>query len=280
MRLGVFFSRLAVSLFASSLSACVVLADDKPLWEVGIGAAGLVFPAYRGSEEYRNFVLPMPYLVYRGQWIKSDKDGVRGVFFDSDRAEINLSLAASPPVSSKDVDIREHMPDLKPSVELGPSLDIKLWQSAGQDSRLKLLLPLRGAFTLERDSRFIGWQFSPRLNLDIDSPPGLPGWTLGLVGGPVFGDRRQHEYFYGVAPRYAEAGRPAYEARGGYAGMQFLSALWKRYPAYWVGAFVRYDNLHGAVFDDSPLVTQKSGFAGGVAVSWVFGESKTRVAAP
>lgn len=280
MKFRLFFLRLAAWLLLCNSSVGVVQAEDKPLWEVGIGAADLVFPAYRGSEEYRNFVLPMPYLVYRGQWLKSDKDGVRGVFLDSDRAEINLSLAASPPVSSKDVDIRRLMPDLKPSIELGPSLDIKLWRSAGEDSRLRLLLPLRGAFTLERESRFIGWQFSPRLNLDIDSPPGLPGWTLGLVGGPLFGDRRQHEYFYGVAPRYAAAGRPAYEARGGYAGMQFLSALWKRYPSYWVGAFVRYDNLNGAVFDDSPLVTQKNGFAGGVAISWVFGESKTRVAAP
>jgi len=280
MRFRVFFSRVAAFLLAGNFSVGVVLAADKPLWEVGLGAAWMVFPAYRGAEEYRNFVLPMPYLVYRGQWIKSDKDGVRGVFFDSNRAEVNLSLSASPPVSSKDVDIRRQMPDLKPSIELGPSLDIKLWQSAGEDSRLKLLLPLRGAFTMESDSRFIGWQFSPRLNLDIDSPPGLPGWTLGLVGGPIFGDRRQHEYFYGVAPRYAAAGRPAYEARGGYAGMQFLSALWKRYPSYWIGAFVRYDNLNGAVFDDSPLVTQKSGFAGGVAISWIFGESKTRVAAP
>ena len=279
MKFGVVVSRMT-GLFVCCLSVSVAQAEDKPLWEIGVGAADMVFPAYRGSEEYHNFVLPIPYLVYRGQWIKSDKDGVRGVFFDSDRAEINLSLAASPPVSSEDVDIRRHMPDLKPSIELGPSLDIKLWQSPGEDSRLKLLLPLRGAFTMEHDSRFIGWQFSPRLNLDIDSPPGLPGWTLGLVGGPIFGDRRQHEYFYGVAPRYAAAGRPAYEARGGYAGMQLLSAVWKRFPSYWVGGFVRYDNLNGAVFDNSPLVTQKNGFAGGVAISWIFGESKTRVAAP
>ena len=54
-------------------------------------------------------------------------------------------------------------------------------------------------------------------------------------------------------------------------------ALSKRFPKYWVGGFVRYDNLNGAVFEDSPLVRQKSYLAGGLAITWIFGESSTRV---
>jgi len=42
--------------------------------------------------------------------------------------------------------------------------------------------------------------------------------------------------------------RPAYEARAGYAGVQVLSAMWKRFPSYWVGGFVRYDNVSGWFF--------------------------------
>jgi outer membrane scaffolding protein for murein synthesis (MipA/OmpV family) len=252
-------------------------AEEKPLWELGLGVADLLFPAYRGSSETRNHVLPAPYFVYRGDFFKADRDGIRGIFFDSERAEINLSLAASPPVDSGNVTARQGMPDLKPSLELGPSLDLKLWQSPGRDAKVRLFLPLRGAFTLEREVQFIGWQFTPRLNLDIDNPPGLPGWTLGLVGGPIYGSRQQHDYFYSVAPRYATAQRAAYDAPAGYAGTQFLAALWKRFPSYWVGGFVRYDNLRGAVFENSPLLTEKSGFAGGVAISWVFGESTKRV---
>lgn len=256
-----------------------VSAEEKPLWELGLGVADMVFPAYRGSSETKNFVLPMPYLVYRGDFLKSDRNGVRGVFFDSDRVELNLSFAASPPVSSQNIAARQNMPNLHPSLELGPSLDFKLWQSASRDARVRLFMPVRGAFTLEKDPHFIGWQFTPRLNLDIDNPPGLPGWTLGMVGGPIYGSRQQHDYFYSVAPQYATAQRPAYEAKAGYAGTQFLSALWKRFPSYWVGGFVRYDNLHGSVFENSPLVTQKSGFAGGVAISWILGESSQRVTA-
>lgn len=252
-------------------------AEEKPLWEFGLGVADMLFPAYRGSSETRNHVLPMPYLVYRGDFFKADRDGIRGVFFDSERVELNLSLAASPPVDSGHIAARQEMPDLKPSLELGPSLDFKLWQSASRDAKVKIFLPVRGAFTLEKSPQFIGWQFTPRLNLDIDNPPGLPGWTLGIVGGPIYGSQKQHDYFYSVAPQYASAQRSAYEAKAGYAGTQVITALWKRFPSYWVGGFVRYDNLQGSVFAESPLLTQKSAFAGGVAVSWIFGESAQRV---
>jgi MipA family protein len=52
----------------------------------------------------------------------------------------------------------------------------------------------------------------------------------------------------------------------------------RRFSRYWVGAFVRYANLSGAQFADSPLVRQKSVLSGGVALAWVFGQSSTMVA--
>jgi outer membrane scaffolding protein for murein synthesis (MipA/OmpV family) len=107
----------------------------------------------------------------------------------------------------------------------------------------------------------------------------MNGWTLGVVAGPVFGDRRQHRYFYEVEPKFATAVRPAYEARGGFAGTQFLAALWKRFPTWWVGGFVRYDTLAGAVFIDSPLVTSHHYVAAGIAATWLIGESSQRVEA-
>lgn len=251
--------------------------EKKPLWELGLGAFAMQLPAYRGSEESLNTVLPIPYIIYRGEFLKADRNGVRGVFFESDRVELNLSFAASPPVNNGEVAVREGMPGLTASLELGPSLDIKLWHSPRKDIQLRLFLPARAAFTLESNPRFIGWQVGPRLNLDIEQPLGLQGWTLGSVAGPLFGSHAQHAYFYGVAPAYSTPTRPSYEAKGGYAGVQVLSALWKRFPGFWVGGFVRYDNLHGAVFEDSPLVTQKSRLAGGLAIAWVLGKSSQMV---
>jgi len=254
-------------------------AGEKPLWELGAGVTVLQFPAYRGSDENRLFVLPVPYVVYRGEFLKADREGIRGTFFDSDRVELNLSLSASPPVSSDKVKVREGMPDLEPTVEIGPSLDVRLWRSSDERLRLRTRLPLRAGFTVEGSPESTGWQFTPQLNLDWRDPAGMNGWTLGVVVGPVFGDRRQHRYFYGVEETQATAARPAYDARGGYAGTQALAALWKRFPSWWFGGFVRYDSLAGAVFEDSPLVKSRDYFAAGVAVTWVLGESARRVAA-
>lgn len=260
-------------------TATGVWAGEKPLWELGAGFTVLQFPAYRGSDEDRLFVLPVPYVVYRGEFLKADREGIRGTFFDTGRAELNLSLAASPPVSSDRVDARDGMSDLKPTVEIGPSLDLRLWRSADERVRLRTRLPLRAGFTVEGSAESTGWLFTPQLNLDWHDPAGLGGWTLGMIAGPVYGDRRQHRYFYSVKADEATAARPAFDARGGYAGTQLLAALWKRFPGWWVGGFVRYDSLAGAVFADSPLVRRRDYTAAGVAVTWVLGESSQRVEA-
>lgn len=252
--------------------------SGKPLWEASLGVADVVFPAYRGAKEIRNFVLPMPYLVYRGDWLKADRNGVRGIFLDSERVELNLSLNASPPVSSSQIAARRNMPDLRPTLEIGPSLDVRLWQTPDGSRKLRLMLPLRAGITLEGSPQFIGWQSSAKLNLDLDSPAGLQGWHLGLQAGVVHNSRQHNEYFYQVAARYALPDRPAWRAGSGHAGTQFLATLSRRFPGYWVGGFLRYDNLGGASFASSPLVTSRHYLAGGIAVAWLLGESATRVA--
>lgn len=265
------------ALCAGCVTASALADEEKPLWELGAGVAAMTFPAYRGSDETNNFVLPVPLFTYHGDFFKADRHGIRGSFFDTDRLDFTVSLALSPPASSDDIKARSGMPDLEATFEIGPQMDITFWRSENRARFLKLLLPMRAAFTLEGPPKDIGWVLHPKLNLDITDLPGLQGWNLGLLAGPLFGDQRQHQYFYGVAPRYATATRPAYEADGGYAGMQYLAAITKRFPKFWVGAFIRYDNLAGAVFDDSPLVRQKDYFAAGLALSWVFAESSTRV---
>jgi outer membrane scaffolding protein for murein synthesis (MipA/OmpV family) len=266
---------IAMTLALASSYAC---ARDEPLWEAGLGVAGLRFPDYRGSSEARGYVLPAPYFVYRGDFLKADRHGLRGVFFKNERVDLNLSMGASLPVDSSENHAREGMPDLKPSLEIGPSLDVTLWRSGDRRAKLDLRLPARLAFTVESHPRFIGGQFFPHANVDIHEPLGFSGWNLGVLAGPVFTDARYNRYFYEVAAPFATTERPAYGGPGGgYAGMQFLLALSKRFPGFWVGGFARFDTLKGAVFEDSPLVTSKRYVAAGVAISWVFKESSVRV---
>jgi MipA family protein len=271
--------RLLLRGWMAVLTALPLLAGaaDAPLWEVGAGVSVLSFPAYRGSDQRSQFVLPVPYFVYRGEFLKADRDGVRGLLFESDRVELTVSAALSPPSASKDIRAREGMADLRATAEIGPQIDLRLWQSENRRRVLKLLLPLRTGYTLERSPQHVGWVLHPKLNLDLTDLPGLAGWNVGLQAGPVIGDRRQHAYFYGVSPADARADRPAHAAEGGFGGMQYLIGVSRRYPSHWVGAFLRYDRLSGARFADSPLVRERHYVAGGFAVSWILGESATRV---
>ena len=252
-------------------------AEEKPLWEIGLGVGAFSFPSYRGSDQINNFLIPVPLFTYHGDFFKADRHGIRGSFLDTDRIDLTVSFALSPPAPSRNIDARQDMPDLKASFEIGPEVDFTFWRSENRARFVKLLVPLRAALTVEGSPRDVGWVFHPKLNMDITDLPDLPGWNLGLLAGPLFGDKRQNAYYYTVAPQYATATRPAYDAPGGYGGMQYLAAMSKRFPKYWVGGFVRYDNLAGAAFEDSPLVRKKDYFAAGFAITWVLGESSTRV---
>lgn len=246
-------------------------AEDKPLWELGMGAGVLRLPHYRGADQSHAWVLPVPYVVYRGEIFKADRDGARALLLSSDRFKIDLSAAASAPTRSRDNLAREGMPDLKPTVEIGPNLNWTLAQD--RDWKLDLRLPVRAAITVSSRPELAGWISTPNLNLDLRHGP----WNIGLLGGPVFGDRRLHGRFYDVAPAFATAQRPAYQARGGYAGSSFIAALSQREGRRWVGAFVKFDRLSGAAFEDSPLVRQRQQWSVGLAVSWVFAVSEQRV---
>jgi len=256
--------------------AATAAAETQPLWEAGAGLTVLQFPDYRGADEGRSYVLPIPYLVYRGEFLKADRQGVRGELFDSERVQLDLSAGASPPVDSSKNRAREGMPSLKSAVELGPSLEVTLWRANLHGAKVDLRLPVRAGVTVESSPKFLGWNFSPRLNLDVPSVGGS-GWNLGVLGGPLYAERRGNAYFYSVTPQFATAERPAYDARGGYGGVQFLASLSKRFEKHWVGGFVRWDSLRGAIFEDSPLVRRKRYVAAGVAVSWIFGVSSRQV---
>jgi outer membrane scaffolding protein for murein synthesis (MipA/OmpV family) len=265
-----------IAVLAVLLMPLSAASEEKPLWEAGIGVGALSFPDYRGSAHQGVWMLPTPYLVYRGKFLKSDRNGVRGTLFDSDRIELNMSFSASLPVKSRHSGPRRGMPDLQPTVEFGPSLLVNLWRSGETKARrLDLRLPVRAAYTVRGGVRYAGLVFSPALN--YNSPLFNSGWNFGVMAGPIFANARQHKYFYEVEPRYAQPGRPAYRASGGYSGSQFITSLSKRFNNFWVGGFVRYDTLHGAAFDDSPLVERKYAWFGGLGVTWIFGKSSEMV---
>ncbi len=269
--------RAIVAAFASVIFIGTAHAEQKPLWEAGLGIGALSFPDYRGSDESHVYPVPVPYFVYRGDFLKADRDGVRGEFFNQKYAELNISVNATIPVQSNDNRARRGMPNLRPTVELGPLLNLHVWRSPDEKFKFDVVLPFRVPVTAESSPKVIGWNFSPRVNLDVQDVLGHTGWNFGVGTGPMYAARKYHDYFYSVDAKYATAERPEYQAKGGYSGMQFLSAISKRYPKYWVGAYVRYDALQGVAFENSPLVKQKSYIAGGIGIAWMIRDSTTMV---
>jgi MipA family protein len=250
-------------------------AAEEPLWEAGLGIGALGYNDYRGANSSHAYPIPVPYFLYNGAVLKTDRDGVHAALFHQPWVEVKLSFNATTPVSNDRT--RSGMPQLRPTVEAGASLDFHLWESGDRRIRWDLRLPVRSAFAIEAPPEAIGWTFTPGLAWDFLDPFGHQGWKLGLFTGPLFANRRYNAYFYSVAPQFATAARPPYEASGGYAGTQFLAAVSKRFPKYWVGAFMRYDTLSGAVFADSPLVAREGYWTAGFGIAWPIGASSRRV---
>jgi MipA family protein len=256
-----------------------VLADELPLWEAGLGATGLSMPDYRGSDEQRGYLFPIPYIVYRGDILRLDRKGIYGLLFESERVELNISADANVPVKSDRNTARTGMPDLNATIQIGPSIEVCLYKSCNADRVIQFRLPLRAviASDLSRASG-AGFVANPQLNFDFKKMGSGRGWNFGFALGPVFATTQYHRYYYSVPQAYEIPGdRAAYDARGGFSGTSLVVALSKRFQHTWFAAFGRYDDLSGAVFRDSPLVRTRHAYIAGIGFAWVFGESSALV---
>jgi outer membrane scaffolding protein for murein synthesis (MipA/OmpV family) len=284
---GLVFMRACV-LAAGCCAAAPVLSEGKellPVWELGIGLAYTRLPDYRGSDEAHGYVLPFPLIVYRGDFFKSDREGVRAQFLDSRYVEIELSAGATVPVNSKKNKARQGMPDLRPTLELGPAVKVHLAYAGEQapgdrDFELDFRVPVRAALTWDNGPRDVGFLTFPSLAMDNRVRFAGSRWNLGVVAGGYFANQRYHHYFYGVPAEFATPERPAYTAHGGFGGWQAIAAISTTYSKRtWVGAFIKYDYLKGATFDNSPLVRQNTNIAFGIGVSHIFATSDQLVEA-
>lgn len=253
-------------------------ARQEPLWEYGLGIGAVTFQDYPGSDTSRVYPVPIGYLLYNGKFLRADRNGVRGLLLNQEWLELNVSAGISAPVRN-DV-VRYGMPELRPTLQLGPSVDFHLINSHADKFKLDLNLPVRAAFTIEGSPQDIGWVFEPQLRAQCSDVFGSRGWGLDLSSGPMFADKRYHDYFYSVAPAYATAVRPSYTAPGGYSGTQVGVALKKRFAKVWFGTYLHYETLRGAVFLDSPLVQRSYDWSAGFGFAWILGKSRRSVEVP
>ncbi len=254
----------------------------NPLWELGLFPGAVCMPHYRGSDEYRLWALPLPYLVYRGKIFQLDQEGVRGIFYRSEYLETSISGWGNPPVED-DNDARTGMDELDPVLEAGPSLK---WFFAGRhpDRTVYLQWAFRAVFSTglpdDIDIRHRGFKSALNLVYQHDAPWGNPRWHVGLNTGIDVSDKTYHRYFYEVPAKDALPGRPAYDPDAGFSVWMLSGRVIRRInDRFSLAGYGRWENLAHAAYADSPLVKDENNFMIGCAVIWKIKESKTRVKA-
>jgi outer membrane protein len=263
------------SLLAAGTASAQAPAASKPLWELGGVALGVSQQAYPGSDQQVNRALALPFFLYRGPFLRADGEtlGVRAV--KTPTVEVDLGVAASLGSSSRQLDARRGMPTLGTLVEVGPRVKWQLGDGPA-GAKWQANFPLRAVFDLSDSLSQRGLAFEPELVLSRNTSN---GWSWSARGGLVAGNRKLNDTFYGVAPVFATAARPAYEAKSGLIAWRLgASASRPITPDWSFFTFARVDTVAGAANDNSPLVRQKTGTSVGLGVSYTWLRSERRAA--
>ncbi|HVE52686.1 MAG TPA: MipA/OmpV family protein [Ramlibacter sp.] len=241
--------------------------QGRPLWEIGAAGGATWQQAYPGSSRQVNRALVLPWLVYRGRYLRADSESVGLRAVRTPRYELDISAAGAFGSRAGDDPVRAGMPDLGTMVEIGPRLRVNLGGTP-EDGRWRLDLPLRGVYDLSDSLAYRGAVFQP----GISWTRRLPGaWTVGASASLTFADAKLSRTFYDVAPAHANALRPAYHAEAGLMSTRLSASLSRRLSADWtLFGFARIDSVAGAANRASPLVTRTTGATLGLGASWTW----------
>lgn len=253
-------------------------APPLPQWEAGLFAVGAYLPHYRGSDESRAYVLPLPYIIYRGRIVQVDREGVRGFFYKGRYLETDVSLSGNPPVYGGN-EARSGMPDLDPLVEFGPAARGFIYRGR-RLTALYIEAAVRGVTAVDINDAALRWE-GARMVINLVAPSYVPGpdskWSAGGQIGLEFTDRRYNAYFYDVPKEQVVTGRDYYRSSAGYGGGNVSMYVTRELrPGLSVSTYIRWDNISGAVYEDSPLVRTRNNVVLGAALVWKLIESDKR----
>jgi MipA family protein len=248
--------------------------SGKPLWELGVIGFGASQQAYPGAREQTSRLVVLPMLVYRGEYLRADRDTLGLRAFKSPNLELDVGVAASLGTSSSDLKARAGMPDLGTLVEFGPRLK---WHMGYHPTAglMRAEVALRGVYDLSDGLRHRGMTLEPRLVMENRT---ASGWNHSTSIGLVAASRKLGDTFYGVAADQATASRPAYTAESGLMAWRLGVSVSKSLAPDWtLFGFARLDSVAGAANRASPLVEKRNGATVGMGLTYTWARSTTLV---
>lgn len=262
-----------VSFYIRSIlvSLIFVSASSFAELEAGIGLSGVHVPHYLGSDQASDYVLPFPYIRYRSEKLNIDRNFIQGKVFQNGKLSIEISLSGAIPVDSENNKAREGMDDLDFIGELGPALQYHFTGDRLSENALYLSLPIRGAISTDfTQARYRGYTFNPRMiwrrAYHYDGLLVRSQISMGVRSA----SSHMHDYIYGVDERFASPEREKYTAQSGYGGATIGYSSTLLFDDYMLAGFIRYANISGASFEDSPLVRQNTSLLFGAAWAYLF----------
>jgi len=253
----------------------------KPKMEAGVAAAGIHGPAYPGSSISSDRFFFAPWFIYRSDTLSVKDGGINLKAYDSDRVIVDLGIGVALNADSSITPVREGMPDLDYLLELGPRINVLLFDEFGELGRRNRLnwktsyrqslstdfkrLDLRGpVFDTELEYR---WDTNAANDLSIEAS----------VGALWLGNKLS-DYIYAVEPQFATQDREAYDAQSGFLGFNlslgFMVRPVKKMNLYFGLGLDLYDGTRN---EQSPLFEKDQGTSAILAVSYKLYESADTV---
>jgi outer membrane scaffolding protein for murein synthesis (MipA/OmpV family) len=251
-------------------------ADAKPLWEIGLGGGLGWTPDYPAAGQNHVRGLGLPFVIFRGRSFQAgERSFARGIFFDTDKVELDFSFAGSLPADSSDNDAREGLDDLDYLGEIGPKLSYYLARDqAGNQTRIDL--QLRGLFATDfSDFDYVGLVFHPVFAQEFVDVGGIRGLDTNWSISARFADEGVMDLFYEVPESGANAERAAFDAEAGYLGASLYGAF--GYPLtdhFRIAIGGNIASYHGAANDDSDLFIDKVNIGVGMGLIWTLWKSE------
>lgn len=248
------------------------LIDRKTEWTMGVGLGVFDYQLYPGAKQNNRFILPVPYFTYRSAKFEVDR-GIKSFLYDSEEIVIDISADFGLPVDSDKTLARTGMPDLDLVLQLGPSLEFMLNDKKLNYFDVRFEIPARVAIAVDIGSmQNIGYLVEPRFSFSHRrlAKTGLSHKaTIGLK----FATQDFHAYYYDVGVEYVTDSRAAFNSDGGFGGSFANYRISYKTSDYVYWAFLRYQSLRGAEFEDSPLVLKKDYYFIGFGFAWIFANS-------